>query len=102
MDYAYEFGEAGNFLGLYEPKRINKRPSEYLKMTWMDSVSFFMPALKCAIECVGVEHMLFGADAPPMIQLIPWAIQLINDLPLSQRDRDAIFSQNALKLLNRL
>src|SRR5437870_8026366 len=90
MDYAYELQEEAFFLGPYEPMLITKKPSEYLKMLRMDSVSYHMPALMCAIQSIGVEHMLFGADAPPLWPLLPRAIKLVQDLPLSAEDKDRI------------
>jgi len=65
----------------------------------MDSVSYHMPALMCAIESIGVEHMLFGADAPPLWPLLPRAIKLVQDLPLSAEDKDRILYKNAAELL---
>jgi aminocarboxymuconate-semialdehyde decarboxylase len=99
MDYAYELQEEAFFLGPYEPMLIKKKPSEYLKMLRMDSVSYHMPALICAIQSVGVEHMLFGADAPPLWPLLPRAIKLVQDLPLSPEDKERILYKNAAALL---
>ncbi len=99
MDYAYELQDEAFFLGPYEPMLIKKKPSEYLKMLCMDSVSYHMPALLCAIQSIGVEHMLFGADAPPLWPLLPRAIKLVQDLPLSAGDKERILYRNAAELL---
>ncbi|HLY65266.1 MAG TPA: amidohydrolase family protein [Chloroflexota bacterium] len=99
MDYAWELQEEAFFLGPYEPMLITKKPSEYLKMLRMDSVSYHMPALMCAIESVGVGHMMFGADAPPLWPLLPRAIKLVQDLPLGLEDKEAILHRNAEELL---
>ena len=99
MDYAYELKDQAAFLGPYEPMLITKKPSEYLKMMWMDSVSYFLPALKGAVESVGVSHMMFGADAPPLSPLLPRAIEIVRELPLSEGEKDQILAGNALRLL---
>jgi aminocarboxymuconate-semialdehyde decarboxylase len=99
MDYAYELQEEAFFLGPYEPMLISKKPSEYLRMLRMDSVSYHAPALLCAIQSIGVEHMLFGADAPPLWPLLPRAIKLVQDLPLSDGEKDRILYRNAAELL---
>jgi len=52
------------------------------------------------METVGVDHVLYGSDAPPLTWLKPRAIQLVNDLPVSAMDRAKIFAGNALKLMN--
>src|SRR5258705_291738 len=55
MDYAYELQDEAYFLGSYAPMRIKKKPSEYLKMMYLDSVSYHAPAARCAMETVGVD-----------------------------------------------
>jgi aminocarboxymuconate-semialdehyde decarboxylase len=100
MDYAYELQDEAFFLGSYEPMLITKKPSEYLKMLYADSVSYFLPALKLTVDALGVDHVLFGADAPPLSPLLPRAIQIVRDLPLSDADKQRILSLNALEMLN--
>jgi predicted TIM-barrel fold metal-dependent hydrolase len=56
MDYAYELQDEAYFLGDYAPMLITKKPSEYLKMTYLDCVSYHAPAARCAIETVGPDH----------------------------------------------
>ena len=99
MDYAYELQDEAFFLGKYEPILISRKPSEYLKMMYVDSVSYFLPALKLTVDALGVDHVLFGADAPPLSALLPQAIQIVRDLPLSDSDKQRIFSHNALEML---
>ena len=99
MDYAYELKEEAFFLGSYEPVLISKKPSEYLRMMYVDSVSYFLPALKLAVDALGVDHVLLGADAPPLSSLLPQAIQIVRDLPLSDDDKERILSLNALEML---
>jgi len=99
MDYAYELQEEAYFLGSYEPMLINKKPSEYLKMTYLDCVSYHPPAARCAIETVGADHIIFGTDAPPLDVLKERGIALIEEMDLDPEDKDKIFSGNARKLL---
>jgi aminocarboxymuconate-semialdehyde decarboxylase len=99
MDYAYELGDFAHFLGSYEPKLIANRPSHYLRQLYLDSVSYHAPALRCGIETVGVEHIVFGSDAPPLLPLLPQAKRLIEELALSESDRRAILGGNAARLL---
>lgn len=101
MDYAYELGDRASGLGPYEPMRITKRPSEYLKTLHMDTVAYHPPAIMCAYQTIGAEHLLFGSDAPPLLPLLPRAKKIIEELPITANEREGIFSRNALKLLQR-
>lgn len=99
MDYAYELQQEAWFLGRYEPMLIKRKPSHYLKRMYLDLVCYHLPAAKCALETMGVEHVLYGSDSPPLMPLKERAIQLVRDLPVSEAEREKIFSGNALKLL---
>jgi aminocarboxymuconate-semialdehyde decarboxylase len=99
MDYAYELGEYCEFLGPYAPVLIRQKPSAYLERLWIDTANYWPPALWSDIQSVGVEHTLFGADAPPLNPLLPKAISLVESLPLSAEQREAVFHANAERLL---
>jgi len=101
MDYAYELGDLASGLGSYEPMLITKRPSEYLKALYMDTVTYHPPAVMCAYQTVGAEHLLFGSDAPPLLPLLPRAKQIIEELPITTAERADIFANNAFRLLQR-
>lgn len=101
MDYAYELGELASGLGSYEPMLITKRPSEYLKKLYMDTVAYHPPAIMCAYQTVGGKQLLFGSDAPPLLPLLPRAKKIIEELPIPDAERKDIFGGNALKLLER-
>lgn len=99
LDYAYELQEEAYFLGPYEPMLIKKKPSEYLKMVYLDCVSYHAPAARCAMETVGIDHFIFGTDAPPLWPLKQRGIDLIDQLGLSAADKEKVMSGNAMKLL---
>jgi predicted TIM-barrel fold metal-dependent hydrolase len=99
MNYAYELQEEAYFLGPYEPMLIKHEPLHYLKMMYLDTVSYHEPALMCAIDTVGAAHMVLGADAPPLLPLLPRAVKLIQALPISQEEKDGILGLNAAALL---
>ena len=101
MDYAYELGDAASGLGSYEPMMIKHAPSHYLKRMYFDTVSYHPPAVMCALQTVGADRLLFGSDAPPLLSLLPKAKKIIEDLPISASEKEAILGKNALKLLKR-
>jgi predicted TIM-barrel fold metal-dependent hydrolase len=53
----------------------------------------------CAINTIGIDHMVFGSDAPPLAPLLPRARQLVEDLPISASEKEAIFHTNPARLL---
>jgi aminocarboxymuconate-semialdehyde decarboxylase len=99
MDYAYELGDEAFFLGPYRPMKIKRKPSEYLKRLYLDSVTYNEPALKMVLEWMGSERVVYGSDAPPLTSLKRKAIDLIANLDISPQSRDAIFWRNAARLL---
>ena len=101
MDYAYEQGDRASGLGSYEPMLITKRPSDYLKNLYMDTVCYHPPALACAYQTVGAKQLLFGSDAPPLLPLLPRAMRIVEEFPLTDDERADIFGRNALKLLEK-
>lgn len=99
MNYAYELQDECYFLGSYAPMRIKHEPLHYLKMLYFDTATYHAPATRLVLETVGVDHALYGSDAPPLTSLKPRAIQLIEDLNLPPADKEKIFWRNAAKLL---
>ena len=99
LDYAYELQEEAFFLGSYEPKLISHPPSHYLKMMYMDSAAYHWPAIMCAINTVGIDHIVFGSDSPPLAPLLPRARKIVEELPISDGDKEAIFWRNPARLL---
>jgi len=99
LDYAYELQDEAYFLGPYAPMLIKHKPSHYLKMMYVDSVCYHAPAARCAIDTVGVDHVLFGTDAPPLYTLKERGLAMIDELGLAPADKEKIMSGNARKLL---
>ncbi|HXQ49867.1 MAG TPA: amidohydrolase family protein [Stellaceae bacterium] len=99
MDYAYTLGDEAYFLGKYEPMLITKKPSEYLKMMYLESTCYHAPAARCAVETVGADHFLFGTDAPPLKSLKKQGVALIKELRLSPADEQKVYCDNAKRLL---
>jgi aminocarboxymuconate-semialdehyde decarboxylase len=99
IDYAYNLQEEAYFLGPYEPMLIRHPPSHYLKMMYLESTCYHAPAARCAMETVGVDHFVFGTDAPPLKPLKKAGVEIIRSLKLAPADEAKVFSGNARKLL---
>ena len=77
---------------------LKKKPSEYLRDLYFDSMTFTAEGLRHLIAEVGVSQIVMGTDHP-----FPWtktAVDHILDQPgLSDADRVAMLSENAFQLL---
>jgi predicted TIM-barrel fold metal-dependent hydrolase len=85
-------------------KKLKKRPLDYFKMFYADTALFgSMPATKCGLAFFGVDKILFASDSPFDPEKGPAyireTIKLIEELPLSNGDRQKIFEGNAKRLL---
>lgn len=85
-------------------KRLSKPPIEYFKMFYGDTVlGGSTAALRCGLEFFGIDHVVFASDCPfdpeggPMF--IREGIRSIDELGLSEEDRDKLYLGNALKLM---
>jgi aminocarboxymuconate-semialdehyde decarboxylase len=77
---------------------LKKKPSEYMKQLYYDSMVFTPEGLRHLIAEVGVSQIVMGTDWP-----FPWtktAVDHILDTPgLSDADRVAMLGETAAKLL---
>jgi aminocarboxymuconate-semialdehyde decarboxylase len=44
--------------------RINRKPSEYFKMFYFDTITHSVEALNYLVNLVGAEHVVVGSDYP--------------------------------------
>jgi aminocarboxymuconate-semialdehyde decarboxylase len=79
--------------------RISKQPSYYLESLYFETVSFYKPAIMCAIQCSGVDKILFGTDYPlyPLGD-IPSSIKTMKEIDLCRSDKEKILCENAKTL----
>jgi predicted TIM-barrel fold metal-dependent hydrolase len=79
-------------------KSLKKRPTEYLKQLYFDSLVFTPEALRHLVAECGVSQIVLGTDWP-----YPWASTAVDHVlgtpSLSDSDRGAILNGNAAKLL---
>ncbi|MGH9088600.1 MAG: amidohydrolase family protein [Acidimicrobiales bacterium] len=83
---------------------LTKRPIEYFRMMYADTAMFgARHALRCSIDFYGADRVLFASDSPFDPEMGPGYIRAtirnLEDLPLGDGDRQAIFSGNVVRLL---
>jgi len=79
--------------------KINQLPSTYLKQLYYDPVSFSPYTLSMVHKMVGANHMVMGSDYPHLLGSIDRAVTSIEDLEISDGDKEQIFEKTALSIL---
>ena len=79
-------------------RNLQERPSTYLKRMYTETVSPHTAGMRFAIEFFGSSHVLYGSDYPC------WnpadALQLFDNIGLSETDAKRVLSRNAESLLS--
>jgi len=84
-------------------KELKHRPLDYFRMFYADTALFgAVKATECAMDFFGIDHFIFASDSPfdpergPMF--IRETIKIIDNLDISESDREKIYYKNAEKL----
>jgi aminocarboxymuconate-semialdehyde decarboxylase len=80
-------------------ENISRRPSEYLKDFYYDSVNFDVKALQFAIEFAGTEQILAGSDYPHQIGSMEKMLSSISQLNITAEEKAGILGENTARLL---
>ncbi|MBI5441960.1 MAG: amidohydrolase [Deltaproteobacteria bacterium] len=85
-------------------RQLKRRPIDYFRMFYADTALFgARAATVCGLDFFGVDHTLFGTDAPFGPEgkwgYTRWTIEVIDGLELAAADRQAIYEGNARRLL---
>jgi len=79
--------------------QLNKKPTEYLRQLYFDSLVFTSDALNYLKSQVGASQIMVGSDHP-----IPWAENpvdhVLQTIGLTDEEKIAILSGNASRVLN--
>ena len=77
--------------------KLPQPPSDYIKRMYTDTVSPHTPGMKFAIEYYGIDHVMYGTDYPCWDPAT--ALELLDEVGLSQADQEKIFYGNARRIL---
>ena len=79
---------------------IDELPSVYLRRLYYDTVTFSPYTLGMLSDLVGVDHMVMGSDYPHRLGSIDRAVSSIDDLPMTDAEKTAVFQTTARSILN--
>jgi len=77
---------------------IQKRPTEYLRRFYYDTVNFDPMAVRLAVDFAGADRVMAASDYPHQIGSIPKMKSSLADLRVSDEERKKIMGENARKL----
>jgi aminocarboxymuconate-semialdehyde decarboxylase len=98
LGFGYELRKDMSF-GPWEPDLITRPPATYIQELYFDTVSLHPPAVQCAIDTIGIDHVLFGSDSPPVPIALKRSVGVIHALKITDSDKQKILGGNAAKLL---
>lgn len=98
LSFGFELRKDTSF-GPWEPDVLTRPPASYIGQLYVDTVCYHPPAVQCAIDTVGVEHVVFGSDSPPVPIPLKRAVDTVRGLKVSGRDKEKILGGNAAGLL---
>jgi predicted TIM-barrel fold metal-dependent hydrolase len=79
-------------------EELSRDPSEYLDNVFVDTANMNRQNQLANLELLGPERMLFGTDSPPLSIPLPAAIGMVNDLPISDEEKQKVLAGNARRL----
>jgi aminocarboxymuconate-semialdehyde decarboxylase len=88
--------EKGDEVEIPSRRRMKRKPIDYLRHIYYDSITYDLGALRYLISAVGSDHVLFGTDWPHQVHDTKGAFANTAALPLAERD--AIRSANARRV----
>jgi predicted TIM-barrel fold metal-dependent hydrolase len=80
--------------------RCKQRPSDYLKLLSVDTMGFFAPHVREAVEVFGVDRVMFGTDYGPVPIDPTEHVDIVNGLAISDADKEKILWRNAARFFN--
>ena len=88
--------EKGDEVELASRRQMKRKPTDYLRHIYYDSITYDVRSLKYLIEIVGAEHVMFGTDWPHWVHDTKGAFANTAQLPEAQMK--AVRSENAVKV----
>jgi aminocarboxymuconate-semialdehyde decarboxylase len=85
-------------LGPWGEVELSQPPSVFVKRLYLDTVTYGPAPLRLALERVGVDHLVYGSDNPPVPFPLARTIGLVRELGLSDEDQAKVLGGNARRI----
>ena len=93
LDFGWRLGCDGMPEGAQ--MRCRRRPSEYLKLLHVDTMGFWAPHVREAVEVFGADRVMFGTDYGPVPIDPREHVEIVEGLAIPQEDKEKILWRNA-------
>jgi predicted TIM-barrel fold metal-dependent hydrolase len=80
-------------------EKIDRPPSEIIGELYFDSVTMHPPALRCAVETLGVDQIVFGSDYPHVPGGIDRFVDVLSSVDLSEEELSTVGWKTAAGLI---
>ena len=77
--------------------RCKRRPSDYLAALHVDTMGFWAPHVREAVEVFGVDRVMFGTDYGPVPIDPREHVDIVNGLAIAPADKEMILWRNAAR-----
>jgi aminocarboxymuconate-semialdehyde decarboxylase len=80
-------------------ENLSRKPSDYLRDFYYDTVNFDPGCLRLAVDFAGIDHVVAGSDYPHMIGSLERMLDSIEALGLSPDGKEKVLGGNARRIL---
>jgi aminocarboxymuconate-semialdehyde decarboxylase len=80
-------------------EKISRPPSEIIRELYFDTCTMHPPALRCAVDTLGADRLVFGSDYPHVPGGIDRFVTILNSIGLTEEELEMIGSVTAARLL---
>jgi predicted TIM-barrel fold metal-dependent hydrolase len=74
-------------------------PTEYVRSVIFDTASSHRPAIRCAVDTLGLDRLVFGSDYPHLPGGVGPFIEALDEIGASEEENEQLFSGRARRLL---
>ena len=86
LDFGYRLGCEG--MPEHSVIRCKQMPSDYLKLLHVDTMGFWAPHVREAVEVFGADRVMFGTDYGPVPIDPKEHVDIVNELAISPADKE--------------